>query len=106
MIFYLCNGNELVGTQADAKALDRDYTQVDVPTDKAGLMAYVNTLLALPTPEPVEDRPPPPPTPPPVQAPSYTEVSLKIEEVFENLPLAQQLHFAAIAMENARKRLP
>lgn len=103
MIFYLCNGDQLAGTQADAKALDPSFTQVDIPTDKAGLMAYVNELLATPKSEPV----PPPPPPAPVQIPpSYTEVSIKIDEVFENLPLSQQLHLAALALENARKKCP
>jgi hypothetical protein len=46
MIFYLCNGVQLAGTQADAKAIDPKFTQVDIPVDKAGLMAYVNNLLA------------------------------------------------------------
>ena len=49
MIFYLCqtpDGPKLAPTQADAKALDRKFKQVDVPTDKANLMAYVNDLFA------------------------------------------------------------
>lgn len=108
MIFYLCNGNQLVGTQADAKPLDPDFVQIDVPTDKAGLMAYINTLLtdrevSAPEPptEPAElpDREPEPPQP------SYTELSVKIDEVFEELSLPHQLHLAALAMENARKCL-
>ena len=48
MQFYLCevkDGVQLAGTQADAKTLDRGFTPVDVPTDKAGLMAYVNRLF-------------------------------------------------------------
>lgn len=31
-----------VGTQADAKRLDKDFTPVEVPTDKDGLMAFLN----------------------------------------------------------------
>lgn len=53
MIFYLCqteDGPQLAGTQADAKALDRNYEQVDLATDKAGYMAYVNILLRTSTP--------------------------------------------------------
>lgn len=49
MIFYLCqtaNGPQLAGTQADAKALDPKFRQVDVPTDKASLMAYINNLMS------------------------------------------------------------
>jgi len=49
MIFYLCQtpaGPQLAGTQADAKALDRNFKQVEEPTDKAGLMKRLNELLA------------------------------------------------------------
>jgi hypothetical protein len=55
MIFYQVLGTSaapccLVVTQVDAKRLARErdtsYEQVDVPTDKAGLMAYVNELKA------------------------------------------------------------
>lgn len=61
MIFYLCNGNQLAGTQADARQLDRNFVQVDVPTDKAGLMAYINELMARApvAPEPELVRPEP-----------------------------------------------
>lgn len=45
MIFYLANGTTLCPTQADAKALDRNFVQHDIPTDKPGLMAYVQGLL-------------------------------------------------------------
>ena len=47
MIFYLCQsefGPCLAGTQADAKVLDRKFVQVDVPTDKQGLMDFINCL--------------------------------------------------------------
>lgn len=53
MIYYLCqtpDGPQLAGTQIDAKALDRNYEQVDLATDKAGYMAYVNSLLRTSTP--------------------------------------------------------
>ena len=54
MIFYEVedgsNGHFLVATQADAKREARErkctWSQVDVPTDKAGLMTYVNGLKA------------------------------------------------------------
>jgi hypothetical protein len=48
MQFYLCDtpdGEQLAGTQADAKALDKGFKDHTVPTDKPGLMGYVNTLL-------------------------------------------------------------
>jgi hypothetical protein len=41
MIFYIAtdeNGmRQLCTKQADAKAIDRDFAQLDIPTDKAGL---------------------------------------------------------------------
>lgn len=65
MIFYLVK-NQLVGTQAEAKAIARNYVSHEIPTDKAGLMAYVNDLLSrsgTPEPEPVDvpEREPDPP---------------------------------------------
>ena len=47
MIFYLTNGSTLCGTQADARLLDRDFVQVDIPTDKVGLMIYINDIMGL-----------------------------------------------------------
>lgn len=46
MIFYLCNGDTLAPTQADARKLDPNFEQVDIPTDKGGLMSYLNNILA------------------------------------------------------------
>jgi hypothetical protein len=50
VIFYeTINGaglKQLAPTQADARAIDRSFVQVDLPTDKAGYMGYVNRLLA------------------------------------------------------------
>lgn len=52
MIFYEVehgDGHYLVATQADAKREARErkctWSQTDVPTDKAGLMNYINLLL-------------------------------------------------------------
>ena len=44
MIFYLAGG-KLAPTQAEAKAIDPNFVQHDVPTDKPGLMAYINNLM-------------------------------------------------------------
>lgn len=62
-----------VGTQADARAMKREtgiaWTEIDVPTDKAGLLAFLNDnapppQIAAPAP------PPPPPSPPALDAAS------------------------------------
>ncbi len=52
MKLYIANGT-YVGTQADAKAITKQFTEVDVPTDKAGLIAYLNHVTKpLPDAEP------------------------------------------------------
>jgi hypothetical protein len=43
MRLYLSDNNEWTGTQLDAKATGY-YEQVEVPTDKVGLMAFLNEL--------------------------------------------------------------
>lgn len=67
MIFYLATDPEgrdqLAGTQADARAVNKDFQQIDIPTDKAGLMAYIQKLMDAaqvapePTPKPVPVTP-------------------------------------------------
>lgn len=41
MRLYLANG-QYVGTQAEAKKIDRSFEQVEVPTDKEGLIDWLN----------------------------------------------------------------
>lgn len=50
MIFYLAGG-KLAPTQAEAKAIDPNFVQHDVPTDKPGLMAYINNLMQAASPQ-------------------------------------------------------
>ncbi len=45
MKLYIANGT-YVGTQADAKAIDKKFVEEEVPTDKAGLIAYLNRNFA------------------------------------------------------------
>ncbi len=42
MKLYRTPDGQFHGTQADARMADRNFKQVDVPTDKAGLIAYLN----------------------------------------------------------------
>lgn len=42
MKLYLAAG-EYVGTQAEARKLDREFEQIDVPNDKAGLIDFLNS---------------------------------------------------------------
>lgn len=41
MKLYLANG-QYVGTQSEARKIDKGFEQVEVPTDKEGLIAYLN----------------------------------------------------------------
>jgi len=49
MIFYLAvdaeNNTKILGTQADAGKVNRDFQQIDIPVDKAGLMAWIQQML-------------------------------------------------------------
>lgn len=102
------NGREvLVQTQAEAKALNKDYSVVEVPSDKDNLMAFIQMLMdAAQAPKVaitehdlvVQARSEP-------VKPNYTEISIAIDEAWEKLPLSRKLHFAASAMEDARTQL-
>lgn len=54
MKLYIANGT-YVGTQADAKAITKQFTEVEVPTDKAGLIGYLNTVATFRDPFAAED---------------------------------------------------
>lgn len=93
-----------LGTQAEAKAASKEHglpwNECDVPTDKAGLMAFLAehqvgkpSGIARPI------------APPPVADTSKPGLAPMPEDAFEALPLAMQLHLAALALENARSRL-
>jgi hypothetical protein len=124
MIFYEVLGTSeapccFVGTQVDAKRLAKErgtsFEQVDVPTDKSGLMDYVNRLKAdinaemhrEPTRDEIINS-----NTPEMQAkahelmtPGYTEQSVRFEDEFAAMPLGTQLHYAGLALENARDKL-
>lgn len=117
MIFYLAvdeNGHQhLAGTQADARAINKDFEQIDIPTDKAGLMAYVQNLLNQPATHPLGVEMPeiseegviditpiqkvlhPEPDP-------FVADRASIEEVWPNLPIAFRFHLCSLTMEDAR----
>ncbi len=49
MIFYTAVEpgtlhTRIVGTQADARAINREFTQIDIPTGKPELMAWANDM--------------------------------------------------------------
>lgn len=116
MRLYVTPSGRWAGTQADARALAREegtgFEQREVPTDKEGLLCFLNChavkamsdgAAAMIAPAlPVPPAPAAPQAPP---APSYAATSLATDEAFEALPLARQLHLAALALENARGRI-
>lgn len=118
MKFYLCMTPEgrkrLVTRQDEAKKLDKEAKPIDIPVDQAGLKAAFEELfdqitdlekgesLSSGEAEVLDSRPG---ASPPPAGESYSEKSNRFEDEFDAMPLAQQLHFAAKAMENARERL-
>lgn len=51
MIFYIANkptgGRQLCTTQVEAKAIDKEFAQLDIPVDKTGLRDVIQELLDL-----------------------------------------------------------
>lgn len=45
MRLYICIDGSFAGTQAEANAKGRGWTQVEVPADKAGLIDYLNGMV-------------------------------------------------------------
>lgn len=113
MRLYVTPAGRWAGTQAEAKELAREeasgWEQRDVPTDKDGLLSFLNAhavdamhgdARAM-----IEAHANQEPTPAPTSAPApvtYADRSLAIEDAWDALPLATQLHFAARAVERAR----
>jgi hypothetical protein len=115
MRLYIRTDGSYAGTQADA---GKGWKLEEVPTDKPGLLAYLNAMVghrkavaqecltsfysgmdvAEASQRPVE-------APPAAIRPGYAEKSARFEDEFSAMPLALQLHFAALAMENARDAL-
>lgn len=96
------------GTQAEAKAaakegdvkFDPAQDTVDVPTDKEGLIGYLNRLSDAIERDPitedeyttvVERQDPPVET-----GPSHTETSIAIDDAWDALPLARKAHFVEL----------
>lgn len=115
MIFYIATvpgrGRRLCTTQAEARTIDQDFVQIDIPTDKPGLRDAIQELLTeideksvSKEPESQEINPEPSEA---VSAPKQ-DVQLSTREQFEeawnSFPLALQLHYASLAMEEAQTR--
>jgi len=98
MDYYICStedGPRLVGTQADAKALDPEYQDHAVPTDKYGLMGYLNNIFAEKEPDdvPIEDeRFGAPPEEAPIPAPAEDKISEWRERSYDMIEIEQIIH--------------
>lgn len=110
MKLYLCQDGTYAGTQADAKLRGKHFEQVEVPTDKEGLISYLNQMLNA-----VSDLRPPEdqfttvverqdPIIERVPAPAI-ETAVALDEAFMKAKLGQQLTLAGIALENAFQRI-
>lgn len=111
MKLYIAAG-QYVGTQAEAKAIDKTgFEQVEVPTDKEGLIAYLNGLAhtgALGEYTRDEYTPVVARQDPAIDASALldrTEASIGFDDAWQGFPLARKLHFAAMACEDARASL-
>jgi hypothetical protein len=116
MILYRDKTGVVVGTQAEAKRMGKGWTQLIVPTDKQGLIDYLNAQPAIDDafgPEPTRDEIVNSNEPAmqakaselmnPVTSAIHNSVS--IDDSWETIPLARKLHFAALAMEDARRKI-
>lgn len=101
MNLYLANGIYF-GTQADARKVDRSFAPVDVPTDKAGLIAYLNDISVAAKP-PASAPESSVVAPPPVAAArplSAANVIAKMD-AFQAVPDSQKLTVLEEAIQNA-----
>lgn len=110
MIFYLATDEQgfrkLRKTQDEARKINKDFAKIDIPTDATGLMSAIQELLTLADAAVLNQNVQrAQPTPAPVKQQSYSERSVQIDEVFNNLPLAHQLSLAASALETARSHI-
>lgn len=119
MKLYYIMGTFL-GTQAEARAAAREHDvkfvpeqdTVEVPTDKEGLIDYLNRLIVAQRGQQsmedhytsVVERQDPPVEVMSGQVPLYRD-SVALDHAFELAPLGQQLTLATIALENARNQI-
>lgn len=113
MIFHIAtnsDGRKIAYTvKTEAAAVDPNFETVDISTDKAAIQALIQDSFdqihslkqaVLGSQERVKEV-----RQEAQQAPSYTVMSVATDETFSALPLAQQLHLAAMAVENARQQI-
>lgn len=119
MIFYIATDPKgfriLKGTQAEAKAISKDFSQIDIPTDKAGLMAAIQELLTLadaatlnqntaPSEIPQEPAPEPKTETLPVANPveELLKFQQEVSDGWDNLPIGLRSDLVCRFMEDVR----
>jgi hypothetical protein len=103
------------GTQADAKAHARDnattWKEVEVPVDKAGLLAFLNRHHVGGSVSQVVSAPPQEQTAPAAAWPhwsgarNYAEFSVSISDAWDKLALPHKLHLASLALCEAQEKV-
>ncbi len=107
MAFYIGNGTFFV-RKDEAKKVDKDYIEVEVPSKQGELCDFLNKLVASVKAEAVETQAPQFIAEPGDEMTLTAKVvtSKTIDDVFICLPLAHKLTLAGIALEDARGLLP
>lgn len=106
MKLYFAAG-QYVGTHADAKKLDKDFSPIEVPTDKKGLINYLNVLVSqigLDKPdefETVVERHDPPIEP---ETETLSETQY-LQQFFDKAPITLRLELAVRAIDAADAEL-
>ena len=103
MIYYTPQNQEgriiLCTTKVAAEAINKDYSFIEIATDKESLMFTLQGMID--DNHNLEEKLKSIPL---VQS-SYTSQSIEIENQWDKLPLTQKLHYAALVMEEAREKL-
>ena len=100
MKLYIANGT-YVGTQAEAKAITKNFELVEVPVDKAGLIDYLNGLTALSYSVPEVNSL----VPAGLTAEQANGEPIDLDSAFEAAPLSMQLRLAVVAIDAATANL-
>lgn len=96
------NGREELAGLLNSREL---YSDVAVASANTERVAPVTLLNGIPLSEPMDDAARSAEALERALKPSYSQFSASLEESWEKLPLAHKLHFAALAMEEAREKL-
>lgn len=101
MKFYTNTRGDWETRQADCDPALGPWERVDLPDDSPGMLALLKSHRWRTSAEAGQGAADPAP-----RGDSYAARSVAIEDAWDALPLARQLHFAALAMERARESLP